>query len=297
MKLFLKKLGIFLAISSIIYIVFSLLVLPQLLKATNGPNVQEQLDMSFSNAAKSNCELLILGNSRLYCGINPDAFSHKTYNFSHNNDSYNQLYYKLIWLLNKGITPKYIILGVDYFQFSIFSDSRNYAYGPILGAEYLKDYGKKNYVLQDELVLLQPSTVRNLVKGPNYYQWLKPNGQYVRTGTPKETDFIKRNPERKELQVRYFKRILDVCMQKNIKVFMVMPPMRDIERNEYSEAQKTDFDEFIRSYTNQNVVYLNYSTDSTYKMNDFIDFSHLNQQSATRFSRELNKQILQYINR
>lgn len=296
MKLFLKKLAVFFGITAVLYVLFSLLLLPQLLKATNGPNVQEQLDMSFDNAAKAkDCQMLVLGNSRLYCGINPDAFSLKTYNFSHNNDSYNQLYYKLKWILDKGVRPQIVMLGVDYFQFSIFSDSRNYAYVPLLGKEYLKDYPKKNYFFQNELVLLNPSTVRNMVKGPNYYQWLKPNGQYVRTGIPKETDYIKRNIKRKKVQEKYLDKILEECKNRGIQVFMVMAPMREKERNQYKKEALVEFNKYLNNHLGNGVVYLDYSNDTTYQMNDFIDFSHLNQKSATRFSKSLDRDIMSYI--
>jgi hypothetical protein len=297
MKRFLTSLAVFFSIAALSYALFSFFILPKLLEATNGPNIKDQLTTSFANAKKSNCQLLILGNSRHYCGINPDKFSIKSYNFSHNNDSYNQLYWKLHWLLENGVKPEFVILSVDYFQFSIFSGTRNYAYGPLLGAGYLSDYPKRNYVFEYYKSLLKPEKVRKLVKGPNYMQALKPNGQYVRNGVPSDSDFIKRDPNRKEIQVRYFEKTLELCKQRNIKVFMVMAPLRDIEIKQYEKGRIPEFERFIEKYVGPNVYYLDYSKDPSFKMADFIDFSHLNQKAADRFSLKLNDTLMKIAGR
>jgi hypothetical protein len=295
MKRFLLGLLVFFSLSAVFYVAFNLLLLPKLLVATNGPNIEDQLNMSFANAAKSDAKILILGNSREYCGVNPDKFSIKAYNFSHNNDSYNQLYYKLMWILDKGVKPQCIVLGIDYFQFSIFSDMRNYAYGPLLGKDYLADYKKKkNYKLDHYKSFLKPEKVRKLVKGPNYMQSLKANGQYVRNGVPDEADFLKRNPERKEIQVKYFEKILAECKAQNIKVFLCMMPLRPAEIQQYKPEDLADFNRFVGQHLNENVVYLDYSRDTSFKMEDYIDFSHINQKAADRFSLMLDRDIFSH---
>lgn len=77
-----------------------------------GPNTAEQIKMSFENSVKVEYDCYFLGNSRVYRGINPDKItSVNSYNFAHNNDSYNQMYYKLLYLLNAGKQIDCLIIG------------------------------------------------------------------------------------------------------------------------------------------------------------------------------------------
>lgn len=61
-----------------------------------GISTSEQITRTFSSAEKTNYQMLIVGSSLLYRGINPDSITCiKSYNASHDNDSYNQFYYKI----------------------------------------------------------------------------------------------------------------------------------------------------------------------------------------------------------
>jgi hypothetical protein len=98
MKIFLKKVAIFLSIPLLLYIITSIFLLPSLISKVEGPSTEQQILMSFENAKKGNYDLMALGNSRMYRGIDPSVFDCSSYNFSHDNDTYNQMYYKLKWL-------------------------------------------------------------------------------------------------------------------------------------------------------------------------------------------------------
>lgn len=293
MRIFLRKVIIFFALAACLYVCFTLFLLPVVLRAAYGPNIQEQLAMSFKNAEQRQYEVLILGNSRLYCGINPDQFALSAYNFAHNNDTYNQMYYKLKWVLNKGKKLNTVIVGVDYFQFSIFTDTRNYAYGPLLGSDYMADYPGYKYLITYYKELLKPYKLRTLIKDPIYKHSLKANGQFVRLGEPDPNDFIKRNFSRLPVQEKYFQKILDQCKTHDIKVYLVMPPLRDVELAQYDPAQVEEFKQFISTFLNEEVVYLDYSTDPDFTINDFIDFSHLGPEGADKFSRTLSERTAQ----
>lgn len=298
MKNFYKKTAVFLLIPCCLYIPFNLLVLPTLLEFKMGPNVEEQLQHSFSKAATRKYDMVILGNSRMFCGVNPDQFSISTFNFSHNNDSYNQLYYKLMWLEKKQKKVINVILGVDYFQFGIFADTRNYVYSNYLGKEYDKDYPQKNYKLSYYKDLIKPEKIRALIDDDNEKHGLKENGQYVRLGTPKNEEFIKRDYKRKSIQEQYFEKIIQYCQTKNIKVFLVMPPLREAELKNYTPKELLAFDIFLKKYIDNNdVYYFNFSRDENFKWNDFIDFTHLNQQAADKFSNQLNDSINKQLNK
>ena len=91
----------------------------------------------FRNAEKRPYDMVFMGNSRIYRGLNPDSFTTKSYNFAHDNDSYNQIYYKLLFLTAQNKKIQIVLLGVDYFEYSVFSDSRNYEYSKIFNKSYL----------------------------------------------------------------------------------------------------------------------------------------------------------------
>lgn len=279
-------------IPAILYAPFNLLVLPTLLESVMGPNVKKQLDHSFNKASERNYEMVVLGNSRMFCGVNPDKFSIPTFNFSHNNDSYNQLYYKLLWLEKKHKNVNYVILGVDYFQFGIFADTRNYVYSEYLGRDYDKDYPNKNFMLYHYKELLKPDKIRALFDPVEGKHGLKDNGQYIRYGKPKDEEFIKRDYKRKPIQEEYFKKTIEYCRAKNIKVLLVMPPLRKAELKNYTVGEIIEFERFLNKFIDEkHVFYFNFANDPNYKWNDFIDFTHLNQKSADRFSLQLNDSV------
>ena len=87
-----------------IYFIFAINLFPYLLKHFGKISTQDQLEISFNNVLQKKFDLLMLGNSRIYRGLNPDKFSIDSYNFSHDNDSYNQLYYKLKYHIKKYLT-------------------------------------------------------------------------------------------------------------------------------------------------------------------------------------------------
>ena len=55
-----------------------------------GPSTKELVDFNFNHALENNYNLLILGNSRIYRGINPDKLSLSAYNFAFDAEYSNQ---------------------------------------------------------------------------------------------------------------------------------------------------------------------------------------------------------------
>jgi hypothetical protein len=274
--------------------------LPRLISLSRGPSTKQQISQSFENAFERQYNLLILGNSRVYRGLNPEYFSLKAFNFSHDNDSYNQSYYKLKLLIEGKKEIKYLILGVDYFQFSFLSDTRNYIYADYLGEDYLNDFDsnvliqKVNYHLRN----LTPRPLLNsILRGiPNEKPYLKENGQYIRPGIANKTDNVKRDIKRLDIQVEYFNKILDLCLAKNIKCFLVMPPVRENELNSYTEEDILGFNSFLSSNVDlTKVEYLNYSKNNEFSISDYTDITHLNGNAAIRFSKMLNDTIVTQI--
>lgn len=284
-------------IPAFVYCLIAVIVMPKLLSIQNGPSTAQQIKFSLENALKKDYKIIILGNSRTYRGIAPDMFSLSTYNFSHDNDSYNQIFYKLELLLSNKKEFDYLILGVDYFQFSFKSDTRNYVYADILNENYLNDFNNDLWKLKFDYYLsnLNPKKLLSL-RSKNNMPFLKENGQYIKPGLAFETDTIQMDIKRLDFQVNYFKMILELCQIKKITVFMVMLPVRPNELKSYTKEETEEFDSFIESFTNQKTIfYLNYSKNPDFKTIDYTDITHLNEVAANRFSKILNTDILKLI--
>lgn len=274
--------------------------MPVLIEKTEGPRTEAQINKSFNNAKSRKYELIILGNSGTYRGINPDMINIPSYNFSHDNDSYDQIYYKLKWLEKNKIKIKYLVLGVDYFQFSFISDSRNYVYAQLLGEKYNDDFKEQSIIdlfLEKSQILKieRLKYVMNIFKKKQSTTFLKSNGQYIKPGRAKMTDKHFYSINRLPVQEKYFKEILNYCSKKNIMVFLVMLPIRQNALINYKENEINEFNKFIRLQTNDNIYYLDFSHQSSWNVEDYTDITHLNERAADRFSKQLNDSIANII--
>jgi hypothetical protein len=273
MKKFITKTFVFI-LPALLYSFAAIIFLPYFLSWSNGPSTKQQISLSFKNSINKEYELLILGNSRTYRGLNPEMFSFKTFNFSHDNDSYNQIYHKLKFLFDNRKKFNYLILGMDYFQFSFKSDTRNYVYADFLDCEYMNDFEESDVwikKLEYHFGNINPKKLLSLSPKQNK-PFLKENGQYITPGFANENDTITRNISRLDFQVKYFEKTLELCKKKDIKVFMLFIPTRQNELKSYTPEEVDEFDNFIQSYVdNTSIFCLNYSKLDGFKTEDYTD--------------------------
>lgn len=302
MKKIIERIVLF-SIPGIFYSILAVLLMPSLLSIQNGPSTKQQIDFSFKRALNTDYSVLILGNSRTYRGLNPDMFSLKTFNFSHDNDSYNQLFYKLKFLIDRRKKIDILILGVDYFQLSFLSNTRNYVYADYLGKDYCKDFDDNILInkLEYHLGNANPKKVSSLLlnlllRTHKNKPTLKENGQYIRDGAAWEGDKIQRDITRLKIQVDYFNKIVELCKSKRIKTFLLMLPTRQNELNSYSKEEILQFNSFINNTIyDTNVVWLNFSKNKDFNIKDYTDITHFTEDAANKFSKMLNDKIMRII--
>lgn len=301
MKKFISKIFVFIVCISLILYVYCLVSLRASVKY-NGINTVSQLEISFEQAVEKDYECYFLGNSRIYRGINPDKFTGvQTYNFAHDNDNYNQMYYRLLYLLKNNTDFQYLVIGTDYFQFSFLGDSRNYIYDRIFGAEYIRDYNdspvreffdnvEQYWKIRRESARFCIPYLRGEPATENIGH-LKANGQYIMPGTATPEDTIIRSAHVMEIQYKYFQRIIECCADNNIELYVVMPPARDEELSSYTDEQRTDFDAMIQEALAEHYAghYINCSDLPEFKhYSNYTDITHLNEEAADAFSEYLN---------
>lgn len=301
MKKFIINLLIFTACLSALLAAYCKLTLDASVKYM-GENTKQQIERSFRNAVTDDYNCYFLGNSRIYRDINPDLFTGvSAYNFAHDNDSYNQIYYKLLYLEKENKKMDYLVIGTDYFQFSVHGDSRNYIYDRIFGLDYMKDY--KSSVV-DEIfsdIVYFWKTKRNsaqfiipYLKGEpanEQLNYLKDNGQYVVYGTATDEDTVERCAMILDVQKEYFEKIVDYCAEKDIELYVVMPPTRDEELASYTKEEMDSFHLMINETLGDKFQghYLDCSNLPEFKhYSNYTDITHLNEEAADRFSEYLN---------
>ncbi len=307
MKPFFLKIAI-LTLISITALISSEKLFKWFLSSTSGGmlSTEEQINKSFHLALKNNYKTLVVGSSRIYRGVNPDKLTFsEAFNFGHDNDSYNQIFYKLIFLEKKKKQFNYLILGTDYFQFSIFSDTRNYVYRKYLDKKYLKDY--KNYHWKDtdnkvnrwitihfsNIFKFFTTRLKNIIIKKETYSYLTKKGQFV-TQLKSDPRAINQDNENDaiQLQKKYFNKIFQFCKRKKITVFMVMPPTRAEELKNISPNTQNLYDFFLEKVIKEKKgYYLNYSADERFTGEDFADIAHLGKEGADKFSNILNQDI------
>lgn len=275
------------------------------LKRNLGPNTSEQLNKSFEDAIADDYECYFLGNSRIYRGINPEKFTDmKTYNFAHDNDSYNQMYYKLLYLEKNSINFKRLVIGTDYFQFSFKSDTRNYVYNKLLGDDYANDFQTNNYPrffsnLQQLWDTKRPK-MAVMMTNLQYFnkvtgRYLKDNGQYiVPDAKATEQDTIKRDSTILDFQYEYFEKIIDYCLNNNVELYVIMPPVRDAELRSYEQNTMDAFNQMIENALGEEYKghYVNCSNIQEFKdYTNYQDITHLTPEVADRFSVYLSQTL------
>ncbi|HEY0655308.1 MAG TPA: hypothetical protein VGD65_19375 [Chryseosolibacter sp.] len=303
MRIFLRRTFLFLLLLSAMLFAY-VQSAKYFLRKHDGPDTKAQIEQSFKNAVARDYDVLLLGNSRFYRGINPEKFSVPTYNFSHDNDSYNQVYHKLLFLEKKNKAFKTLVLGVDYFQFSFLSDSRNYAYAPFFDESYFNDFESNVNVVSEienlrgkaKTLHIVKATTHTLLKAhPLPINLLRENGQYIAKSNEAGFGEVIREYNKIPVLENYFKKILKYAEDRKINVILLMPPAQARELSSYPDSVIAEYDRYFQSFENRVVHYLNYSRDSRFDSKDFFDFTHLSESSADKFSVLVNNDIARYL--
>ena len=273
-----------------------------------GLNTSGQIHMSFKNALADDYSCYFLGNSRIYRDINPDKFvGVKSYNFGHDNDSYNQMYYKLMYLLENDKQIDTLIIGTDYFAFSFLSDSRNYIYGDLFPHEYMDDFenagnrinqfGNKMSILWKNKQNALPA-VEDYVRRkhpPENLNYQKENGQYIAYGQATGDETVDREYNILDVLYSYYDKIIGVCQEEEIDLWIIMPPLWEAETRGHTDEERREFDEMIENSLKGTPFenhYINYTTiEGLASYEDFIDVTHLSAEAADRYSEYINEKI------
>lgn len=296
---------VIIAIYSVLFIGLYNILSTKILSVYYGLTTKQQIDKQFADltSQQDSIECIYLGSSKFYHGINPNLVTPCGYNFGHDNDSYNQIYYKLQYVRNCCPRLRRVVICFDYVSFCVFSETRNYIYHNYFPDEYSQDYSKNFYNNYVYPYLIGTKNLPKIIVSlfnehsipPPY---LTKKGQYITYEEAHKDDCVKYCTDIYDLQISYFNKIVKYCQDHHLECIIVGMPNRDGEYWNYNK----DFIEKMNNiiYNTQKVyscVYLNYIRDKELlDVNLFSDVSHFNQYGADLFSRKLNIDIKKYNN-
>ena len=243
-------------------------------------------------------ELLVMGHSHAYDGINPVLFKVKSFSVA----NHGQMLDIDCFLLHKYIADcpnlKYVVIPIAYPTFASYTDGiSNYAVH--------MDY-KQPFYSKDNYEILSPQFYRKVVaylKGEDIVRCSEHGMSTDKLTTVKEPDwdnslvrvrlFTVDDPVLLQKNRDYLKQIVITCEQRNVQVVLVGTP---IWRTYYEHMDKdqlnamySSVDEIVSKHSN--VIFYDYMIDKRITIDDFFNQDHLNGPGADKFTKLLNDTI------
>lgn len=273
------------------------------------PNDYDIKQLNF-HAAKDDLEVLILGNSHAFYGLNPIFFDKEAFNFAYVAQSlpYDQL------LLEKHISKlpnlDLILLNISYpsFFFDLLESPEAYR-----GTYYYTRYGLKNLGslkykweitgirLKENLSFLRKYWLRGKINtytdengwGSNYSFVKKQDLEQTGIKYAKMHTF--KNAEAFIINKSALESLMKLAEDNRINIILFSTPIHFHYRENMNDEQWTKAKKVISEleYKYGNVKYLDFSEDERFIDDDFFDADHLNNVGAEKLSKLLNELLNQ----
>lgn len=247
-------------------------------------------------------EVLYLGNSHIFYGINPEFSNFNSFNAAYGSQSLNYDFAILNLYKNEWRKLKFIVVPIDYTSMysSIEDGIENWRV-----KNYVLYFGLKNYELSNNYEILNGKLLKNSIRIKSFYFNKKSDISCNRLGfglafnsknaknielTGKEaaenhTKKIANNvsfPKNKKA----LKAIVDFAKRKNLKViFVTCPAYRTYTTRLNSQQLNRTINHAKEiSINNKNTHYFNFLEDQRFDSSDFFDADHLNEIGAKKFT-------------
>lgn len=305
MKKFLLKTLLFLVPLLLLFVVFELLI-------RHIPNDYNSKN-DYINDHRKDIEVLILGSSHVYYGLNPEFFTRNCFNLAHIAQTpefdlklfqkyqpqlsnlkvlvYPISYFTLFWDLQSSAESWRMKNYTIYYQLdaarSINDHAEILSIKPKLNYQRIIDYYTKN---KSEIGVTPKGWGFNCLA--QYSQNLEESAPVAaqRHTLPNHHYYPKNSSEVEQL--------LQLCKQHGIKVILFFPPASEPYRKlvDPKQLQMTyqKIDTFLTKY-NQ-CSFHDFYADTTFTRQDFLDADHLNDRGAFKLSQKLNEIINKFVN-
>lgn len=277
-----------------------------------------QLKANYLKNNKSKIEVLILGSSHNQTAINPEFISLTTANiaFSGQDVSLDNK------LLKKEITSlpnlKFVLLELSYHTLEM-KNNTDYERNPL----YLRFYNINNFErglhLKDYSIFLSDPKLYLKVLNPFFkmplfnkygfelkiskYEKSMNRFQNLNYDTSKidkdyKNAFIERHKYQDlsafNLNTILFNNLIELCLSKNIKPIIVIPPVYKNYFTQMIKEKKCRSDKFLLSTTKKHpdILVIDFENTEFFNVRDFMNEDHLNPEGAKKFSKIINSVIL-----
>lgn len=289
--------------------VFTLLILADLL-LRNIPN-DYSFKKKYLDVHSNEVEVLYLGSSHSYYGINPDYSNFKSFNASHISQSldFDLAIFKKYNGNWKNL--KYVVIPIDYFSlYSNLQDGiekwrvKNYAiyYNLNEKSSYLNNFEILNGQFKGNFMRLKSHyinntsnlTTNNLGWGFNYNS--KNGIDLIESGktAAKRHTIINEWHESFQNNVNTINAFIDLAEKNNIKIIFVTTPAFKTYVQNLNHNQLDTTIETITQITSKslNSVYYNLLNDKSFIAEDFYDADHLNEKGAKKLTFKIDSLII-----
>ena len=254
-------------------------------------------------------EVLVLGSSHSYTGVNPKYFDKNCFNFALLSQSVNYDYFILEKYINQLTNLQYVILPVSYPTLTTILEERPYNSWRKYNYVHYIDSTKKsisnqlhisNYLtisynpgtlIIKQLVLHWIFNTNNIECHKNGWLELpaisdldlKTSAMHAAKRHENHSFEFKRN-------MLYMQNIINLCNQKNTKLILYTPPATNYYINYLNSYKWEIIQEKCYNLAEQysNVYYINYMNDPRYNNELFRDADHLNEEGTKLLSQDLN---------
>ena len=262
------------------------------------------------NEKAENIKTLILGSSHSYYGLNPEFFSHSTFNFAGVSQTIDIDKNVLKTYLQKLPKLENVVIRLSYTtlyeqlkhtseawrikDYEIYTDvrlSNQLKYKSEVLTMKLENNLEdiyKFYIKKEDLLNTDSLGWGSGLKGE-----FKGNKQEIgkviaKKHTIKDKKYFQEN-------LAFLKEIIKICSDKNINVILVTFPAYKsyVENLEEDQLQQTIYTGRILQDKYKNCYYYNFLKDKLFKKEDFYDVDHLNHKGAKKLSLKINRIIEQ----
>jgi hypothetical protein len=268
---------------------------------TDKPNWKHSLSLDTKQrfikpikAIKYNADLLIIGSSRVYRGIDPDEFLKYGYKKPYNLGISSLKIYEMYHILKNHFKinhPKKIVIGLDYWMFNIDS---------LKEKDFKEDAIKQNYIYFyiNNLIgsLLSYSAFKDSRKKTKDIEstegsW-KENGFHKTTKRETETSILMldgytsylKDFNYKKISINFIEKIIKLCSKKNIELAIYISPIHFQTLLSYFNSKNFNkFNEWKESISlscsKNNIHFIDFSNDflkffKTEPGTNWLDYSH-----------------------
>lgn len=261
-------------------------------------------------------EILILGSSHTYVGLNPFYFKNETFNFANSSQTLDldaQLFDKV-----KDDLPqlKTVIIPISYFSYVLALEDGKSAF-KIKNYNIYYNVYSHTFQFKNQFEVLSQSPKENwmrcqkFLKFPAAEVFTDSNGfKSKRIGKSKlnATESLNNtlsnhtrdiSDELIQLRIKQnaqaLQRIIESCKEKNVQVILLTTPVQTSYLNGLNQAQKENFIQETTAIVSKNnhVKWFNYlEIDSIFTSEDFQDVDHLSIAGAKKLSILMNQHLM-----